>query len=52
MCHSAKVWPQVKEYMRRHGVVPSWDNFELLFERRRTDPSIRIPRGFEDNPLS
>src|SRR5690349_10998707 len=49
MCYSAKVWQRIKEYMRSHGVVPSWNNFELLFQRRRTDPSIRIPRGFENN---
>lgn len=35
--------------MRRNGVVPALDQYELLFQRRLTDPSIRITRGFEDN---
>lgn len=35
--------------MRRHNVVPDFDQYELLFERRLKDPSLRIPRGFEAN---
>lgn len=49
MCYSAKVWQRIKEYMRRHGVVPDYDQYELLFGRRLKDPSLRIPRGFEAN---
>jgi putative SOS response-associated peptidase YedK len=49
MCYSAKVWQQVKEYMRYHGVVPAFDQYELLLQRRLSDPSIRIARAFEDN---
>jgi putative SOS response-associated peptidase YedK len=49
MRYSAKVWQKIKEYMRYRGVVLRFDQYELLFQRRLTDPSIRIPRGFEDN---
>lgn len=51
MCYSAKVWQKIKEYMRYRGVVLRLDQYELLFQRRLTDSSIRIPRGFEDNFL-
>jgi len=49
MCYSAKVWQRIKEYMRYHGVVPHFDQYERLFQRRLSDPSIRIARAFEDN---
>lgn len=49
MCYSAKVWQQIKEYMRYHGVAAAFDQYELLFQRRLSDSSIRIPRAFEDN---
>jgi hypothetical protein len=49
MCYSAKVWQKIKEYMRYRGVVLRFDQYELLFQRRLTDPGLRIPRGFEDN---
>lgn len=49
MCYSAKVWQKIKEYMRHRGVVPAFDQYELLFQRRLSDPSIRIARGFEEN---
>lgn len=49
MCYSAKVWQKIKEYMRYRGVVLRFDQYELLFRRRLTNPSLRIPRGFEGN---
>lgn len=49
MCYSAKVWQQIKEYMRHHNVVPDFDQFERLFQRRLSDPSLRVPRAFEEN---
>jgi putative SOS response-associated peptidase YedK len=49
MCYSAKVWQKIKEYMRYRGVKLRYDQYELLFHRRLTDPGLRIPRGFQDN---
>jgi hypothetical protein len=49
MCYSAKVWQRIKEYMRYRGVALRYGQYELLFQRRLTNPGQRIPRGFEDN---
>lgn len=52
MCYSAKVWQRIKDYVRRFHAVPDYDQYELLFTRRLSDPSVRIARGFEDNFLA
>ena len=49
MCFSAKVTQSLKEYLRVTGAVADLAQIETVFERRLTDRSVRIARGFERN---
>lgn len=49
MCYSAKVWQKIKEYYRRMNAMPDYGQIELVFARRLSGSTIRIPRGFEEN---
>lgn len=49
MCYSAKVTQSLKEYLRLTGAVADLAQIEAIIERRLTDSSLRIPRGFERN---
>jgi putative SOS response-associated peptidase YedK len=49
MCYSAQLTQSLKEYLRLTGAVADLAQMETVLERRLTDSSVRIPRGFERN---
>jgi hypothetical protein len=49
MCYSAKIAQDLRDYLRETRAYADLVQIEEIFRRRLSDPSVRIPRGFERN---
>lgn len=47
MCYSAQVWQHYRDFVRDFGAVMGIDQFARLFEHRRIDRKVKIPKAME-----
>jgi len=47
MCFSAQIWASYRQYVRAFGAEVSIDEYVKLFEMRKKDPRIKIPKAVD-----
>src|ERR1044071_864641 len=51
MCYSAQVQQSLHKLARQFGATIDHDHFQVLFERRLEDKSVKVSRALEQNFL-